>query len=81
MDFIGTLAHFVKPFESVQVGATTGSHGNYKLYADEFVPRTETENLTPRMDLIRALAHFGMPLESIQVSVKVPTTTGSDRLL
>ena len=83
MDFICTLPHFVKPFESVQVGvilsSTTGSHGSYKHYADEFVPRTETGSLTPRMDLICALAHFGMPLESIQVSVKVPTATGSDR--
>ena len=54
MDFIYTLAYFVMPFESVQVGvirsSTTGSHGNYKLHAGEFVPRTEAGSLRPRMD-------------------------------
>lgn len=83
MDFICTTAHLGVYFESVQVvvilSFTTGSDSNYELYADEIVPRNETEWLTPRMYFICARAHFGVAFEFIRIGVNVFSTTGFDR--
>lgn len=66
-------------FESVPVGvslsSTTGFHESWKLRADEFEARIETQCQTPRMDIKCGRARFGVQLQSLRLAFY---TTSSD---
>ena len=83
MYFVCGLAHFGTRFESIRAGVGLSPFYRFRrhhsLRENEIVALNATKCKTPRVDNICTLAHCGKDLDSIGVSVKLCTTSGSNR--